>query len=132
DQREFKGILRRGMEACLFIGLPSSIGLIVVRDPATRLLFQHGQFTPDDARLVAMSTALYSSAIWAFSLQQILNRAYYALHDTLTPLIWAIVNLSINTIIELPLLWTGLHEAGMAVGTLVSFAIQAVIMLWML
>ena len=81
---------------------------------------------------VALSTGIYSAAIWAFSLQQILNRAYYALHDTFTPLVWAIVNLAINTAVELPLLWTNLHEAGMAVGTLVSFAIQAVVMLWML
>ena len=44
----------------------ASVGLIVVREPATRLLFQHGQFTDQDARWVALSTALYSSAIWAF------------------------------------------------------------------
>jgi putative peptidoglycan lipid II flippase len=106
--------------------------MIVVRYPAVRLLFQQGSFTAEDTRLVALSTAIYSAAIWAFSLQQILNRAYYALHDTMTPLIWGIVNLTINTLVEIPLLWTGLHEAGMAVGTLVSFAIQAVIMLWML
>src|SRR5258706_2872170 len=69
DQRQFKGILRRGLEACMFIGLPASVGLIVVREPATRFLFQHGQFTAEDTRLVALSTALYSSAVWAFSLQ---------------------------------------------------------------
>jgi putative peptidoglycan lipid II flippase len=128
----FKTILRQGVEACLFIGLPASVGMIVVRYPAVQLVFQHGNFTANDTRLVALSTAIYSAAIWAFSLQQILNRAYYALHDTTTPLIWGIVNLSINTIVEIPLLWTGLHEAGMAVGTLVSFALQAIVMLWML
>ncbi|HEX3357710.1 MAG TPA: lipid II flippase MurJ, partial [Tepidisphaeraceae bacterium] len=128
----FKTILRHGVEASLFIGLPASVGMIVVCHPAVALLFQHGNFTAEDTKLVALSTAIYSAAIWAFSLQQILNRAYYALHDTTTPLIWGIVNLTINTIIEIPLLWTGLHEAGMAVGTLVSFAIQAIVMLWML
>jgi putative peptidoglycan lipid II flippase len=129
---EFKSVLRKGVEASLFIGLPASIGMIVVRYPAVQLLFQHGNFTAEDTRLVALSTAIYSAAIWAFSLQQILNRAYYALHDTMTPLVWGIVNLAINTAVELPLLWTHLQESGMAVGTLVSFAIQAVIMLWML
>ena len=128
----FKDTLRRGVEAAMFIGLPASVGMIVVRYPAVQFIFQHGDFTAEDTRFVALSTAIYSAAIWAFSLQQILNRAYYALHDTTTPLIWGIVNLTINTLIEIPLLWTGLHEAGMAVGTLVSFAIQAVIMLWML
>jgi putative peptidoglycan lipid II flippase len=132
DQAQFKGILRRGLEACLFIGLPASIGLIVVREPATRLLFQHGKFTPDDTRLVAMSTALYSSAIWAFSIQQILSRAYYALHDTLTPLILSILTLIVNLAVELPLVWTRLEESGMAAGTAVSFALQSLVMLYLL
>src|SRR5438874_4763005 len=71
----FRSILRHGVEASLFIGLPASIGMILVRYPAVRLLFQHGNFTAADTRWVALSTAIYSAAIWAFSLQQILNRA---------------------------------------------------------
>jgi putative peptidoglycan lipid II flippase len=129
---QFKSILRTGIEASLFIGFPASIGLIVVRYPAIQLVFQHGKFSNLDTQWVALSTAIYSAAIWAFSLQQILNRAYYALHDTVTPLIWGIMNLIVNTAIEVPLLWTHLGESGMAVGTLVSFAMQSVIMLWML
>jgi putative peptidoglycan lipid II flippase len=132
NQKEFKGILRRGLEACMFIGLPASAGLILVREPATRLLFLHGNFTTNDARLVALSTALYSSAIWAFSIQQILNRAYYALHDTITPLVLSIITLIVNLAVEIPLLWTGLAESGMAAGTAVSFAIQSVVMLHLL
>ena len=73
----------------------------------------------------------YSGAIWAFSLLQIVNRAYYAMHDTITPLVMSVVNIVLNLVVEIPLLWW-LGEAGMAVGTLVSFAIQAVVMLWML
>jgi len=131
-RRRFKEVLRHGVEASLFIGLPASVGLIVVRYPAVRLLFERGQFTAEDTRWVALSTAIYSAAIWAFSLQQILNRAYYALHDTWTPLVWGIVNLALNLAVEIPLLWTRLGESAMAVGTLVSFAIQSVVMLWML
>ena len=81
---------------------------------------------------MALSVVFYSAAIWAFSLQQILNRAYYALHDTVTPLIMAIVTIAVNTAVEIPLSFTKLHEAGMAAGTLASFAIQAVVMLIML
>ncbi len=128
----FKRILRQGIEASLFIGLPASVGMVLVAYPAVALLFQQGRFTEFDTVWVARSTAIYSSAIWAFSLLQILSRAYYALHDTMTPLVWGAVNLLMNLIIELPLIWTGLAESGMAVGTLISFAIQALAMLWML
>jgi putative peptidoglycan lipid II flippase len=132
NRDQFRGILRRGIEASLFIGLPASLGLVLVSTPAVRLLFERGEFTYADTVLVARSTALYSGAIWAFSLQQILNRAYYALHDTTTPLILALVNLLLNLAIELPLLWTPLAESGMAMGTLIAFSIQAVVMVWML
>jgi putative peptidoglycan lipid II flippase len=129
---EFRSVLRRGIEASMFIGLPASAGMALVAWPAARLLFQHGKFTAADANWVALSTAIYSSAIWAFSLLQIVNRAYYALHDAVTPLRWVIINLLINLIVELPLLWTPLRESAMAVGTLVSFAIQSIAMLWLL
>ena len=132
DRAQFKSVLRRGIEASLFIGLPASIGLVLVRYPAVRLLFERGNFTPEDTALVARSTGLYAAAIWAFSLQQILNRAYYALHDTTTPLVLGIVNLALNLVVEIPLLWTPLAEAGMAAGTLVAFSLQAVVMVWML
>jgi len=116
----------------VFEGLAASAGLILVRYPCIRLLFQHGSITPHDTELIARSVLWYSTAIWAFSLLQIVNRAYYSLHDTVTPLVMSIVNIVLNLVVELPLVWTGLGEAGMAVGTCVSFAVQAVVMLYML
>jgi putative peptidoglycan lipid II flippase len=133
DRASFKAVLRQGIEATMFEGLAASIGLMIVALPAAKLLFQHGGMTAHDSQLIARSVIFYSSAIWAFSLLQITNRAYYALHDTKTPLVMAIMNIAINLIVELPLIWLpGIGEAGMAVGTCVSFAIQAVIMLWIL
>ena len=132
DRENFKAVLRQGIEATLFEGLPASIGLILVCRPAVRLLFQHGQITAHDTDLISRSVMFYSAAIWAFSLQQILNRAYYAMHDTVTPLVMSIVTLAVNLVVELPLVWTNLGEAGMAAGTIVSFAAQSIIMLFLL
>jgi putative peptidoglycan lipid II flippase len=132
DRTAFRRIFRRGLEASLFIGLPASVGMIVVAEPAVRLLFESGQFTAHDSRLTAMSTAIYSSAIWAFSIQQVLNRAFYALHDMRTPLWTTAVNLVINLVVEIPLLWTPLGESAMAAGTAVSFAVQSALMLYLL
>jgi putative peptidoglycan lipid II flippase len=131
DRTTFKAVLRHGIEATLWEGLPASIGLILVADPAIRLLFQLGQLDAHDATLIRSSLVFYAGAIWAFSLLQIINRAYYAIHDTVTPLRMAIMNIVINLVVEIPLLWW-LGECAMALGTLVSFAIQAVVMLWML
>jgi putative peptidoglycan lipid II flippase len=131
DRDRFRSVLRQGVEATLWEGLPASVGLILVAEPAVRLLFQHGQVTAHDAGLIARSVCWYAGAIWAFSLLQIINRAYYALHDTTTPFRLSVANLLVNLAVEMPLIWW-LGEAGMAVGTLVSFALQAAVMLYML
>src|SRR5260221_4814895 len=113
DRTAFRTVFQRGFEASLFIGLPASIGMIVVAEPAVRLPFESGRFTANDSRLTALSAAIYSSAIWAFSIQQVLNRAFYALHDMRTPLWTTAVNLAINLAVEIPLLWTPLGESAM-------------------
>jgi putative peptidoglycan lipid II flippase len=131
DRERFRAVLRQGIRASLWEGIPASLGLILVAGPATKLLFLNGHVSTHDADLIARSTAVYAGAIWAFSLLQIINRAFYAVHDMTTPLLMSAVNLAINLAVEIPLLWW-LGEAGMAVGTLVSFAVQSVVMLWML
>jgi len=132
DRAKFRAALRHGIRLTLLEGFPASVGLIVVRYPAIRLLFQHGSFTAADTQWVALSTVFYAAAIWAFSLQQILNRAYYSMHDTMAPLMLSIVTIVVNTVVEVPLAFTRLGEAGMACGTLASFAVQAIVMLIML
>jgi putative peptidoglycan lipid II flippase len=130
-REKFKSVLHQGIEATLWEGLPASVGLILIAEPLTRLLFQHGQTTAADATLIARSLCYYASAIWAFSMLQVITRAYYAIHDTTTPLYASIINIVLNLAVEIPLLWW-MGEAGMAVGTAVSFSVQAVVMLWML
>ena len=131
DRDRFRVSLRHGIEASLWEGLPASVGLMLVAVPTARLMFQHGAITAADAGLIARSAMIYAGAIWAFSLLQIVNRAYYAVHDTVTPLVMSVVNIVINLVVEIPLLWV-MGESGMAVGTVVSFAVQAAVMLWLL
>lgn len=128
DRAKFRAVLRRGIESSLLIGLPASAGMMLVAEPAIRVLFEHGRFTAADTILTARSTAYYSAAIWAFSVLQVVNRGFYSIHDTRTPLVWIVINLLINFAVELPLLWTPLAESAMAVGTLVSFFVQAIAM----
>ncbi len=127
----FKRTLRQGIEAALWEGLPASVGLMLVCVPITKLLFQHGNTTPDDAVLIARSAFYFAGGIWAFSLLLVINRAYYALHDTVTPLWASVLNIVLNIAVELPLMWW-MGESAIALGTMVSFIVQAMVMLYLL
>lgn len=131
DRSRFRQVMLKGIRAALWEGLPASAGLAIIAPAVVQTLFEGGRFSPHDTRLMAAALRVYALGIWAFSLQQIINRAYYAMHDMTTPLVMSTVNLGINLAVEIPLLWP-MGEAGMAMGTTVSFTVQSLLMLWML
>ena len=78
----------RGLELAVGLALPAMLGLIVLREPVVGLLFQHGAFTASDTAATAQALLWLSLGLPAHVLVKALSPAFFARHDTLTPL-WA-------------------------------------------
>lgn len=105
DKNDFEAILRNGLRLTVFIGLPASIGLILVRVPLTRLIYQYGEFNLEDAMRVSTILVGYAIAIWAYSMTHVLTRGFYALQDVKTPLKITVVNVFLNLTLNMVLIW---------------------------
>jgi putative peptidoglycan lipid II flippase len=125
---DFAAILRRGLRLTFFIGLPASVGLILVRVPLTRVFFEWRDFTGDDALRSAAVLAGYGSAVWAYSLTHVLTRAYYAVDDATTPLRVSLGMVGFNLALNLTLIWP-LGVAGLAWSTALSATLQVGLLL---
>jgi len=119
DMQAFGATLRRGVRLSLFIGIPASIGLLLVRDPLITVIYRGGEFSADDGRRVANVLLGYAPGIWAFGLTHVLTRAFYAHSDTRTPMRISLVAIGVNLILNVSLLWT-LREAALAWSTTIS------------
>jgi putative peptidoglycan lipid II flippase len=82
---ELQALFSVSLRMILFLTLPAAVGLVVLGSPIVRLLFERGEFTGADTRAVVLALACYALGLPAHSLVEIVNRAFYALHDTLTP-----------------------------------------------
>ena len=58
--------LTLGLRLVLCLSVPAGVGLIVLAHPMAKLLFQHGQFTPDDTARAARMIAAYALGVWAY------------------------------------------------------------------
>jgi putative peptidoglycan lipid II flippase len=87
DFPELRKSFSLGLRSILFLTIPSSVLIIVLAQPIIHVLFQRGAWTPFDTRMTAAACILYSISIFAVSGQQIVNRAFYALQDTITPML---------------------------------------------
>ena len=123
EKESSRKTLSFALRSIFFIILPSSVGLIVLREPIIRMLFERGEF---DAVSTARSAAVllgYTIGLFAFAGQKIMNSGYYAAHDSKTPMKISIVALCSNIVLNL-ILMVPFKEAGLALGTSISGIIQ--------
>jgi putative peptidoglycan lipid II flippase len=129
DGEAFGATLRRGVRLSLFIGLPASIGLMLVRHDVMPVLFRFGSkgFSPQDLSRAAAVLLGYAPAIWAYSLYHLFTRAFYAKGDMTTPMRVGIATVVLNVALTWTLIWW-LSEAGMAWSTSIAAMVQCVIL----
>jgi len=132
DLAAFRVSVARALRLVVFIGLPASIGLMLVRTPLTAVVFQGESFTAEDTARVATILLAYAPAIWAYSANHLLTRAFYARGESMTPVKVAAAMVALNFVLNITLIWTPLRTAGLALSTAVCAVIQMAILMYML
>jgi len=98
---DFKSTFITSFNQVLYIVLPISALLLVLRIPAVRLVFGAGQFDWAATVLTGKTLAFFSLSIFAQALIYLVSRGFYALHDTKTPLL---IN-AFSTVLMIILAW---------------------------
>ena len=127
DKERFGEMLRRGVRLSLFIGVPASVGLMILGGDLIRVMYSGFGDGFSDEGIVRASAVLsgYAIAVWAYSLNQLFTRAFYARGDTRTPMRIALVMVGANVVLNVVLIWW-LKEAGLAWSTAICAIGQTV------
>lgn len=124
DDDSFAATMRRGLRLVVFVGLPASAGLLLVRNPLAATVFQGWNFTSQDAILVGTILLGYAPAVWAYSMTQVLTKGFYAKDDAMTPVKVAMFCVALNFLLNISLIWTPLETSGLAWSTAICAVIQ--------
>jgi putative peptidoglycan lipid II flippase len=95
---EMRHSLASTLRGVLLLSLPATLGLILLRYPLIALLFQRGKFDAHSTDMVAWALLWYTAGLVGHSFVEILSRAFYALHDTRTPVIVGTIAMSLNIV----------------------------------
>lgn len=118
----FKKLIQNGFNVISLITIPATVGMIVLTQPIVRLAFERGAFDSVATKMTSVALLFYSLGLVGMALQTLMNRVYYSLQDTKTPMYNGLLSLSLNIILNLILIKPMAH-GGLAFATSIAITV---------
>ncbi|HVO41901.1 MAG TPA: murein biosynthesis integral membrane protein MurJ [Aggregatilineales bacterium] len=101
DQAGFRRTLADAMRRVLFMSVPATAGIIVLARPLVATIYQHGLWTVEATTATTWALRFFVIGLVAFALQEVFARAFFALQDTITPVIVGAGAVALNVALSL-------------------------------
>jgi putative peptidoglycan lipid II flippase len=115
DMVGFRATVAEGLRQIGFLLIPASVFCAVLAEPLVRIVYQRGEFTPDQTPIVASALAAFSLGLTFNGMMLLLNRAFFGLQLPRIPTIVAGANLVLNTALYLVLYRVGVWGVPLAI-----------------
>ena len=101
DLGKFKETFTTSLMQMLYLVLPLSMILLILRGPIVRIVYGVSNFPWEATLKTSYTLAFFSVSIFAQSTNYLLTRAFYALKDTKTPVIVSLFTTALNVLLSL-------------------------------
>ncbi|HEU4436709.1 MAG TPA: murein biosynthesis integral membrane protein MurJ [candidate division Zixibacteria bacterium] len=131
DLKGVGGMAASALGLVFFLNVPASLFLIVAAVPVVSVLFQHGQFGPNDTLMTASALQLYSLGLLGYSGVRVLAPVFYAFADTKTPVKVGILAVFSNIILNVSFYKLGFGFRWLAFSASVSAFVNFFVLLYL-
>lgn len=128
DRAAMLGTLNFALRQVIFITLPASVGLVVLRREIVSLLFERGAFDAASTAATAEALAAYGIGLVGIAGVRVVAPGFFALRDTLTPVLVAAVAMVVHLVACLALVGP-LGHAGLALAGSVAASVNVGLLL---
>ncbi len=131
---EMRSSFTSTLRMILFLSIPATVGLVLMRSDIIRVLYERGEFSAQSTTLVAWALLWYALGLVGHCIVEITSRAFYAQHDTKTPVLIGVGAMSLNLVLSILLsrLFTELGwlpHGGLALANTTATMLEAVVLL---
>ncbi|MGE7771276.1 murein biosynthesis integral membrane protein MurJ [Viridibacillus arvi] len=119
NKDDFKKSVSEVISSVILIVVPASIGIMILAEPIIIVLFGHGQFDGRAIDMTSKALFFYSIGMIGYGIREILNRTFYSLQDTKTPMYNASLAVLLNIILSF-ILSSYMGISGIALATSIS------------
>jgi len=128
DHRGLADTLNFAIRLAFYVSIPATIGLVMLRAPIVRVLFERGRFGPAETAATAEALTWYAIGLAGFSGSRIVAQTFYARGEAATAVRWGVVSIVANVVAALALMGP-LGHAGLAAAASVGAYVNQVSLL---
>ncbi len=116
---DLKKSITEVISSVIIIVVPASVGIMILAEPIVKLLYGHGHFDRHAIEMTTHALFYYSIGMIGYGIREVLNRTFYSLQDSKTPMINAGLAVLLNIILNI-ILSKFMGISGLALATSIS------------
>ncbi|MFM2398154.1 MAG: hypothetical protein RL341_311 [Pseudomonadota bacterium] len=128
-QQDTNALMDWGLRLTLLLALPAAVGLALLAEPLTAMLYHYGKFSAEALQQTARAVQAYSIGVVGFILVKVLAPAFYAKQDMKSPLRIALVVLVCTQIMNFFLV-PHLGHVALALSISLGALLNAALLFW--
>lgn len=128
DETAYRELLDWGLRLALLLALPCSLGMALMAEPLTALLFHYGRFRASDVGMTAVAIQAYAVGLPGLIAVKVLAPGFFARQNVRTPVRIALLVLVLTQCLNLALVPLLAH-AGLALSTSLAATLNALLLL---
>lgn len=125
----YKDDLSLSFRTIVFINLPAAVGMAVLSVPIVRAMYMQGNFTLANMDVTADALVFYCIGLLGYGAQHALNRGFYAIQDTKSPVAINVGVIILNIVLSV-ILSHVLGYRGLALAYSIAGLVSIVALLW--
>lgn len=131
DRAGLRRTLGESLRMVLALAVPAAFGLILLGRPLLALLYQRGAFDAAATEAVYVALRFYALGLAGHACLELAARAFFALQDTVTPLLLAAGSAALNIVLAIALMGP-LGYGGLALANSIAVTLEVLALLWLL
>ncbi|HEX7225537.1 MAG TPA: murein biosynthesis integral membrane protein MurJ, partial [Candidatus Limnocylindria bacterium] len=128
---EIRRLVASAVRILVFVAAPLMAIMIVLREPLTSVFYEYGAYSASATDRTASALLFFAVGLGGHIVVHVLARAFYAMQDTRTPVMWAIVAVAINVPLMAALVGP-MGVEGLALALSISAVLEVIGLLWSL
>lgn len=130
DRGALAATLNFSLRLSFFVAVPATVGLVLLRTPITRLLFEHGRFSPADTAATAHALLWYAVGLAGIAAARISAQAFYAVRAPGVAVRMGVLAVAVDVVAAVALMGP-LGHAGLAAASSLAAYVNWLGLAWM-